>query len=173
MDRQALKELQAHLKELYQQDAVQAVARLHAAGYVDMASLTCRLTPPPAINGQTVAGLHPKAGGDGSTACSGDMLLQALVSCAGVTLAAVATSMVLDLKSASIEASGEMDFRGTLGVSRDVPIGITSIELSFKTHGDLTSEQREKLVQLVERYCVVLQTLKSQVAVTSRINPQT
>lgn len=168
MDRQELKELQTPLKDLYQRDPRQALATLHASADIDVAALCCRLDPPPAENGKTIAGLHPKAGGDGSTACSGDMVLQALVSCAGVTLAAVATSMGLEIETARIEANGQMDFRGTLGVSRDVPVGITSIELIFQVTGGLTYEQRDKLIQLVERYCVVLQTLKAGIHVESR-----
>ncbi|MCA9036860.1 MAG: OsmC family protein [Planctomycetaceae bacterium] len=168
MDRETLRNLQAPLKALYQEQPEKAVALLHATGDVDVASITCRLTPPPSCDGMTVAGLHPMTGGDGTTACSGDMLLQSLVSCAGVTLAAVSTAMELPLRSAHIEAVGRMDFRGTLGVSREAPVGLFEIELLFQLTGDLSVEQADKLIQLAERYCVVLQTLKNAAKISSR-----
>lgn len=169
MDRQQLKNLQAPLKELYQTDPSRAIAILQARGRVDQASLTCHVQRPPGDAQHVIAGLHPCAGGDGSVACSGDMLLQALVTCAGVTLAAVATSMGLELTAAEIAASGQMDFRGTLGVSRDTAVGLTHVELVFDLHCSAPAEQLDKLLQLVERYCVVLQTLKSGVTISSRL----
>ena len=114
-----------------------------------------------------IAGLHPKAGGDGSVACSGDMLLQALVTCAGTTMAAVSTAMGLEIRGVRIEARGRMDFRGTLGVDRTVPVGLTSIELQFHIESDVLAESLDKLIQLTERYCVVLQTLQHSVQMTS------
>ncbi len=167
MDRQQLKNLQAPLKELYQQDPTQAVAELRAVGIVDLATLTCSVQRPPGDATHVIAGLHPKAGGDNSVACSGDMLMQALATCAGVTLAAVSVSMGLDLQEATVEAIGTMDFRGTLGVSRDVPCGLTSVVLNFHLRGNASTEQLDKLVQLVERYCVVLNTLQKSVSVSS------
>ncbi len=165
MYRDELKSLQAPLKQLYQTNPDAAVARLLATGIVDFASLSCRV--PIAANDGTdiIAGLHPKAGGDGSVACSGDMLLQALVTCAGTTMAAVSTAMGLEIRSATIEASGSMDFRGTLGVDRTVAVGLTSIELQFQIDSDVAAESLDKLIQLTERYCVVLQTLLHSVPI--------
>ena len=168
MEQQALKDLQAPLKLQYQSDPLAAKARMHAFGDVDFETLTCRLPQPAGHDGMIIAGLHPKAGGSNTQACSADMLLQALVSCGGVTMAAVATSMGLDIQSARIEAVGVMDFRGTLGVDRSVPVGMTSIELIYHIHSNCNTEQLDKMIQLVERYCVVLQTLKSSVPFTSR-----
>jgi uncharacterized OsmC-like protein len=167
MNRDELKSLQAPLKQLYQTSPDAAIAELHAVGIVDFANLCCRV-PIPANNGKDIiAGLHPKAGGDGSVACSGDMLLQALVTCAGTTMAAVSTAMGLEIRSAQIKAHGRMDFRGTLGVDRTVPVGLTSIELRFQIDSDAPDESLDKLIQLTERYCVVLQTLQHSVQMTS------
>jgi uncharacterized OsmC-like protein len=167
MDRDALKALQAPLKERYQADPAAAIAELHATGIVDFAGLSCR-APIPANDGTAIiAGLHPMAGGNGSAACSGDMLLQALVTCAGTTMAVVATAMGLVIRDSNIEAVGTMDFRGTLGVDRTVPVGFTSIALRFQITSDVPAEQLDKLIQLTERYCVVLQTLKHAVPVSA------
>lgn len=167
MDRDALKSLQAPLKQRYQANPEAAIAELHTAGIVDFAALNCRV-PIPANNGtQIIAGLHPMAGGDGSAACSGDMLLQALVTCAGTTMAVVATAMGLEIRNAHIDAIGIMDFRGTLGVDRTAPVGFTSISLRFHITSDVPAEQLDKLIQLTERYCVVLQTLRHAVQVTA------
>ena len=167
MDRDKLKSLQAPLKQLYQTNPDAAIAELHAVGIIDFTDLCCRV-PIAANDGkEIIAGLHPKAGGDGSVACSGDMLLQALVTCAGTTMAAVATAMGLEIRSAQIDASGLMDFRGTLGVDRTVPVGLTSIKLQFHIDSDVAAESLDKLIQLTERYCVVLQTLQHSVPVVS------
>ncbi len=167
MDRDELKSLQAPLKQLYQTDPDAAIAELHAVGIIDFTNLCCRV-PIAANDGKDlIAGLHPKAGGDGSVACSGDMLLQALVTCAGTTMAAVSTAMGLEIRSARIEAIGHMDFRGTLGVDRMVPVGLTSIELQFHIDSDVAAESLDKLIQLTERYCVVLQTLQNAVRVVA------
>lgn len=167
MNRDALKSLQAPLKQRYQADPEAAIAELHATGMVDFTGLTCRV-PIPANDGtEIMAGLHPMAGGDGTAACSGDMLLQALVTCAGTTIAAVATAMGLEIRDARIEAIGIMDFRGTLGVDRTVPVGFTSIALRFHIDSDVPAEQLDKLIQLTERYCVVLQTLQHGVPVSA------
>lgn len=167
MDRDELKSLQAPLKQLYQTNPDAAIAELHAVGIVDFANLCCRV-PMAANDGKDIiAGLHPKAGGDGSVACSGDMLLQALVTCAGTTMAAVATAMGLEIRTAQIDASGRMDFRGTLGVDRTVPVGLTRIELRFQIDSSVAAESLDKLIQLTERYCVVMQTLQHSVQITS------
>ena len=160
MDRDALKAHQAPLKQLYQINPEAAVVHLHATGIVDFANLNCRVPLPANDGSQIVAGLHPKAGGDGSAACSGDMLLQALVTCAGTTMAAVATAMGLEIRSTQIEAIGTMDFRGTLGVDRTVSVGFSNIVLRFHMDSDVPAEQLDKLIQLTERYCVVFQTLR-------------
>ena len=167
MDRDALKSLQAPLKQLYQANPAAAIAELHATGIVDFAALNCRV-PIPANDGtEIIAGLHSVAGGDGSAACSGDMLLQSLVTCAGTTMAVVATAMGLKIREAHIEAVGIMDFRGTLGVDRTVPVGLTNIALRFHIDSDVPAEQLDKLIQLTERYCVVLQTLLHAVPVSA------
>lgn len=162
-----LRQLQAPLKSEYTANPASAVAELRAAGEIDLACVACRVDAPMAGAEQTVSGLHPKAGGDGTLACSGDMLLQSLVACSGVTFAAVATAMGLEVRHAKVEAVGEMDFRGTLGVDRDVPIGLTSIALTFSIDSPEPDDKIDKLIQLTERYCVVLQTLANGVAVTS------
>ena len=167
MDRDELKSLQAPLKQLYQANADAAIAELHAVGIIDFTNLCCRV-PIAANDGKDIiAGLHSKAGGDGSVACSGDLLLQALVTCAGTTMAAVSTAMGLEIRNARVEARGRMDFRGTLGVDRTVPVGLTSIELLFHIDSDVAAESLDKLIQLTERYCVVLQTLQNAVRVVA------
>jgi len=167
MNRDELKSLQAPLKQLYQTNPDAAIAELHAVGIIDFTNLCCRV-PMAANDGKDIiAGLHPKAGGDGSVACSGDMLLQALVTCAGTTMAAVSTAMGLQIRNAKIEARGRMDFRGTLGVDRTVPVGLTSIELQFHIDSDVAAESLDKLIQLTERYCVVLQTLQNSVRIVA------
>ncbi len=170
MDRETLKAVQAPLKQHYQAEPSTAVARLHALGTIDFSLPGCRVALP-ANNGREItAGLHPKAGGDGSQACSGDLLLQALVTCAGTTLAAVSISMGLEIKEAKIEAIGTLDFRGTLGVDRATPVGFSGIELRFDLKSTAESLQIDKLIQLTERYCVVFQTLAKGVAITMSRN---
>ena len=167
MDRDALKSLQAPLKQRYQANPEAAIAELHTTGIVDFSALNCRV-PIPANNcTEIIAGLHPMAGGDGSAACSGDMLLQALVTCAGTTMAVVATAMGLEIRDAHIDGIGIMDFRGTLGVDRTAPVGFTSISLRCHIDSDVPAEQLDKLIQLTERYCVVLQTLLHAVPVSA------
>ncbi len=167
MNAEQLKQLQAPLKAKYTASATAAIAQLHATGVIDFENLTCLVASPGAAGGEVRSGLHPMAGGDGSAACSGDMLLQSLVACSGITLAAVATAMELRINSATIAAIGTMDFRGTLGVDRATPVGLTSIELSFDVDSAEPDEKIDKLIQLTERYCVVLQTLKQGVNVSS------
>ncbi len=168
IDAEQLKQLQAPLKAIYADNPEAAIARLHAVGVVDLNRLACEIKTPLAVDEKVVAGLHPKAGGDGHSGCSGDMLLQALVACSGVTLAAVATAMGLDISSVHIEAFGAMDFRGTLGVDRSTPVGLTAINLNFVIESHEPDEKIDKLIQLTERYCVVLQTLAHSVPVTSQ-----
>ncbi len=156
MDAEQLRQLQAPLKAQYKEDPGAAMQTLRAAGRVSQDSLTCTL-----LTGKAgvPAGLHPAAGGDGTAACSGDMLLEALVGCAGVTLASVATAMGLDVSDAVVSAEGELDFRGTLGVAKEVPVGFSRIRLIFEIGPGAPANKLDKLVELTERYCVVLQTL--------------
>jgi uncharacterized OsmC-like protein len=156
MTPEELRERQSPLKARYKEDSKAAVVTLRARGRVEQATVTCVLE-----SGKpgAPAGLHPAAGGDGTAACSGELLLEALVSCAGVTLAAVATAMSLVLTRASVEATGDLDFRGTLGVARDAPVGFVHLELRFAVECDAPEDKLKKLVELTERYCVVLQTL--------------
>jgi uncharacterized OsmC-like protein len=158
MDGTELRALQAPLKERYRADPDAAVVTLTAAGELDAQAVTCKIDTGRAL---VEAGLHPSAGGDGLTACSGDMLLEALVACAGVTLRAVATAMNLAMHGGTVRAEGELDFRGTLGVSREAPVGFRDIRLSFDLDGDLSAQQRAKLLELTERYCVIYQTLRT------------
>lgn len=159
MDQQTLKAVQAPVKQLYQSHPAAGLVELEATGEVDFERIGCRVSLL-ANNGQQIlAGLHPGAGGNGTAACSGEMLLQALVSCAGTTLAAVATSMGLTIQSATVKATGKMDFRGTMGVSRETPVGLTEIQVQFQLQTTIPQETILKLVQLTERYCVVLRTL--------------
>lgn len=166
MDATELKSLQAPLKELYRQDGKSALITLKAEGRIGE-GVTCSVETARAM---VEAGLHPATGGSGIHACSGDMLLQALVACAGVTLNAVATALGLDIDEASVRAEGDLDFRGTLGVAKEVPVGFRDIRLVFDIKGKLTDEQKASLVKLTERYCVVYQTLRSPppVAVDAR-----
>lgn len=167
MNAEQLRALQEPLKSAYQSDPGAAEARLHAQGTVEFENMACHVDSPDCGNGTTVSGLHPKAGGDGQLACSGDMLLQSLVACSGVTLGAVTTAMGLEIRTATVRAEGLMDFRGTLGVDRSVPIGLTQVTLNFELETDEPDEKVDKLIQLTERYCVVLQTLVSGVTVSS------
>ena len=152
-----LRALQAPLKDRYKQDPASAAATLKASGTLGMEKITCNLATP---RGPIEAGLHPATGGDGRFACSGDMLLEALVGCAGVTLAAVATAMNIPIRSGTVSAEGDLDFRGTLGVSKEAPVGFTAIRLRFDLDTDATPDQRATLLKLTERYCVVYQTLQ-------------
>lgn len=153
-----LKALQAPIKAQYKDDPQSAVVNMTVTGTVDGNDLTCRV---PTHAGPVAAGLHPAAGGDGSHACSGDMLLESLVACAGVTLRAVATAMEIAIDKGSITATGTMDFRGTLGVSRETPIGLTNISVKFEIDSPAEPDKLAKLIQLTERYCVIYQTLKN------------
>ena len=157
MNADELHALQAPIKERYRTDAEAAVVTLHAGGRIGE-GVTCSVQ-----TGRTLvkAGLHPATGGDGLSACSGDMLLQALVACAGVTLNAVATALGIVIRGGEVRAEGDLDFRGTLGVAKDAPVGFRDIRLKFLLETDAERAQLEKLLQLTERYCVVYQTLRA------------
>ena len=157
MNSEELRALQRPLKEKYGADPGSALITLRARG--DLAEgVSCDVETGRAL---VRAGLHPATGGSGSEACSGDLLLQALVACAGVTLRAVATALGVELRGGSVSAEGDLDFRGTLGVDKAAPVGFKAIRLRFDLEGDLPPETADKLVRLTERYCVVYQTLKS------------
>jgi uncharacterized OsmC-like protein len=156
MDKATLAAIQAPLKATYRADPEEAVMTLEARGRLGE-GISCSVDTGRAV---AAAGLHPKAGGDGSQLCSGDMLLEALVACAGVTLAAVATSMELEVRGGRVRAEGELDVRGTLALSKDAPVGFREIRLSFDLDTDATNEQLAALATLTERYCVVWQSLR-------------
>lgn len=157
MNLDQLRALQAPLKEKYRQQPGAAVITLRATGDLDAESIACKVDTGRAL---VEAGLHPATGGDGSQACSGDMLLEALAACAGVTLKAVATSLGIAIRKGTVRAEGDLDFRGTLGVAKDAAVGFKTIRLSFTLDTDAPPEQLDKLLTLTERYCVVYQTLK-------------
>jgi len=169
MDSAALRAAQQPLKDTYRTDPQQAAITLRAQGELGDEEVTCSVATGAAM---AVAGLHPATGGDGSLACSGDMLLQALVACAGVTLRAVATSLQVPVRGGTVRAEGDLDFRGTLGVSKEAPVGLTAIRLSFDLDTDASDEQLATLLSLTERYCVVYQTLarpaRLEAAISSR-----
>jgi uncharacterized OsmC-like protein len=155
MDRNELRALQAPLKERYKDEPEAAVVTLSATGSLGD-GVSCSVQTGKAL---AEAGLHPATGGDGTLLCSGDMLLEALVACAGVTLRAVATSLEIPIRSGTVRAEGDLDFRGTLGVDKEAPVGFRSIRLTFDLDADATPEQLATLKKLTERYCVVYQTL--------------
>jgi uncharacterized OsmC-like protein len=157
MDSQILRSIQTPFKEKYKINPESAVITLKAKGKPGE-GITCNVETSKTL---IAAGLHPATGGDGFSACSGDMLLEALVACAGVTFSAVATALEIKINDASIMAEGDIDFRGTLGVSKEVPVGFKNIHLSFKIDTEEEEEKINKLIQLTERYCVVYQTLKN------------
>jgi uncharacterized OsmC-like protein len=166
MNGEDLRALQAPLKDRYRAEPDAAKVTLRAQGTLDAASLACKVETGRAI---AAAGLHPATGGSGLELCSGDMLLEALVACAGVTLKAVATAIGVSLRSGRVSAEGDIDFRGTLGVAKDAPVGFTDIRLSFALDTDATQEQLDTLLKLTERYCVVLQTLKRPPAIAATL----
>jgi len=167
MDPTKLKALQAPLKQRYQDEPACAIVTLRAEGALGD-NLSCSVATSRAL---IEAGLHPATGGSGLQACSGDMLLEALVACAGVTLNAVATAFGLAVEGARITAEGDLDFRGTLGVDKSAPVGFKDVRLAFEINGDLTAEQLATLIKLTERYCVVYQTLRQPppIAVASSV----
>lgn len=166
MNSSELKALQAPLKEKYRDDPESAVITLKAEAIVEE-GICCKLATGKAM---VEAGLHPATGGTGMLACSGDMLLEALAACAGVTLKAVATAIGVDIKKGTIKAEGDLDFRGTLGVSKEAPVGFKNIRLHFHIHSNATEDQLASLAKLTERYCVVYQTLVKGVAVESNFH---
>ncbi len=159
MDANALRALQAPLKERYKLEPNAALVTLKAQGSVDDAQVACKVETGRAL---AIAGLHPATGGSGAEICSGDMLLEALVACAGVTLKAVATALEIPLRAGTVRAEGDLDFRGTLGVDREAPVGFRAIRLAIELDTDAPQEKLDKLLKLTERYCVVFQTLAGQ-----------
>ncbi len=166
MNAEELKIRQTPIKARYKDEPQAAQVTMHATGTLGTDSVTCNVTTP---SGIIEAGLHPMAGGEEHWACSGEMLLQSLVACAGVTLKAVATALAIPLRSGRVFAEGDMDFRGTLGVSKETPIGFQRIRLRFELDSDATPEQKQKLLSLTERFCVIFQTLMSPATITSEI----
>jgi uncharacterized OsmC-like protein len=166
MDSTALRELQAPLKEKYRDEPGAALVTLRARGDLAEGAIACKVETGRAL---VEAGLHPATGGSGLEACSGDMLLEALVACAGVTLKAVATALVFRLKGGSLKAEGDLDFRGTLGVDRTAPVGFRAIRLAFELDTDEPQERIDTLLKLTERYCVVLQTLRNPPEIAASI----
>ena len=157
MNSDALRAIQAPLKERYRAEPQAALVTLRASGALDSAAIACKVETGQAI---AAAGLHPATGGSGADLCSGDMLLEALVACAGVTLKAVATALGVDLRSGRVLAEGDLDFRGTLGVAKEAPVGFSDIRLRFELDTDAPQDELDTLLKLTERFCVVLQTLK-------------
>ncbi len=164
MNADELRALQAPWKARYQQDPAAAQITLRAQGRLDGEGLACRVDTGRAL---VEAGLHPAAGGTGLQACSGDMLLEALVACAGVTVRAVATALGIALRGGTVKAEGDLDVRGTLGVAKDAPVGFKDVRLTFELDADATPEQLQTLQKLTERYCVVYQTLARPPELTS------
>jgi uncharacterized OsmC-like protein len=161
-----LKSRQTPLKTRYKDDPASAVVTMRASGTLGQDTITCRV----ANDGEPIeAGLHPMAGGEEQWACSGEMLLQSLVACAGVTLKAVATALEIPLRGGKVSAEGVLDFRGTLGVSKETPVGFQTIHLRFDLDSDASPEQKQKLLSLTERFCVIFQTLKAPAKITSEI----
>ena len=167
MKAEEIRALQAPLKARYRSEPQAAVVTLSAEGRLGE-GLSCSVATGQAL---VKAGLHPATGGTGEFACSGDLLLQALVACAGVTLNAVATALGIEVRSGTLRAEGDLDFRGTLGVSRDAAVGFSAIRLAVLVDADATPEQLAKLLELTERYCVVLQTLRSSPPLSMKLQP--
>ena len=158
MDAAGLRAMQAPIKARYKDDPKAGLITLKAKGSLDEMNIACKVETDRAL---AIAGLHPATGGSGLELCSGDMLLEALVACAGVTLKAVSTALEIPLKSATVSAEGDLDFRGTLGVAKDAPVGFAEIRLQFDVSTDASQEKLDQLLKLTERYCVVYQTIKS------------
>ena len=167
MDATALRAMQAPLKDRYKNDPAAATITLKAKGTLDDAHIACKVETGRAL---AIAGLHPATGGTGLELCSGDMLLEALVACAGVTMKAVATALDIPLKSGRVSAEGDLDFRGTLGVAKDAPVGFAQIRLRLDVASDAPQDQLDQLLKLTERYCVVYQTLKSGPPIEVKLN---
>ena len=156
MDAATLRAMQAPHKEKYKESPDSAIITLKARGSIDESKIACKVETGRAI---ALAGLHPATGGSGAELCSGDMLLEALVACAGVTLKAVATALDIPLKAGVVRAEGDLDFRGTLGVAKDAPVGFREIRLAFDLDTDASQDKIDSLIKLTERYCVIFQTL--------------
>ena len=167
MDSEKLRATQAPIKDRYKQAPDAARITLKASGALDDQEIACNVETGKAL---VAAGLHPGTGGSGAFACSGDMLLQALVACAGVTLKAVATALNIEIRNAKVLAEGDLDFRGTLGVAKDAPVGFSDIRLRFELESDAPKDQLDRLLSLTERYCVVYQTLRNPARVTAGIH---
>jgi uncharacterized OsmC-like protein len=166
MDSETLRARQAPLKSRYRDDPASSLFTLKAAGSLEGEGMTCKVST---ARGLAEAGLHPATGGDGLSLCSGDMLLEALVACAGVTLKAVATALDIPVRSGTVHAEGDLDFRGTLAISKEVPVGFREIRLRFELDSDATEEQLATLLKLTERYCVIYQTIKSAPIMTASL----
>lgn len=169
MDANALRAMQAPYKDKYKSDPNAAVITLKAHGTLDESKIACKVETGRAL---AVAGLHPATGGSGAELCSGDMLLEALVACAGVTLKAVATALDIPLKSGTVRAEGDLDFRGTLGVDKEAPVGFREIRLSFDLDTDAPQDKIDSLIKLTERYCVIFQTLNKPPKLGLTVNRQ-
>jgi uncharacterized OsmC-like protein len=171
MDAEQLRNLQGPIKARYRDEPQAAIITLKAQGRLGDETIICKVETGRAL---VEAGLHPATGGDGLSLCSGDMLLEALVACAGVTLKAVATALAIPIRSGEVKAEGDLDFRGTLGVAKDTPVGFKAIRLNFDLDTDAPKDQLDKLLTLTERYCVVYQTIKGApaVSVSHRVVPQ-
>ena len=167
MEAEDLRALQAPLKQQYRNDPGTAVVTLRASGSLGSPGVSCRVETGRAM---VEAGLHPATGGSGLQACSGDMLLEALAACAGVTLRAVATALEIPVRGGTVEVEGDLDFRGTLGVSKEVPVGFQTIRVRLNLDSNATAAQLDTLLKLTERYCVVLQTLRSAPVVTASVS---
>jgi uncharacterized OsmC-like protein len=166
MNSEVLRNLQAPIKEKYREQPESAMITLKAEGNIGE-GISCKVDTGRAL---VEAGLHPATGGDGMLACSGDLLLEALVACAGVTLRAVSTAIGVDIKNGTVKAEGDLDFRGTLGVSKEVPVGFKTIRLSFILDSDATEDQMQSISKLTERYCVVYQTIANGVQIETVFN---
>jgi uncharacterized OsmC-like protein len=165
MDASSLRELQAPIKDRYRKEPEAAVITLKAKGSLDE-GISCKVETGRAI---AIAGLHPATGGSGHELCSGDMLLEALVACSGVTLRAVSTALGIEVKSGTVEAEGDLDFKGTLGVDKEAPVGFKSIRLKFNLDTDAPQDKIDQLMKLTERYCVVLQTIRNSVEASASV----
>jgi uncharacterized OsmC-like protein len=166
MDAAALRAMQAPHKEAYKRNPDAALITLRAQGEIDDAKIACKVETGRAL---AIAGLHPATGGSGAELCSGDMLLEALVACAGVTLKAVATALEIPIKRGLVKAEGDLDFRGTLGVAKDAPVGFRAIRLTFDVESDAPQDRIDTLLRLTERYCVVFQTLSAKPELSVRL----
>jgi uncharacterized OsmC-like protein len=167
MNAEQLRNLQAPVKARYKENPAAALVTLRAHGKIGSENITCKVDTGRAL---VEAGLHPATGGDGRAACSGDMLLEALVACAGVTLRAVATALDIPLRGGTISAEGDLDFRGTLGVNKDVDVGFKEIRMTCDLDTDASAEQRETLLKLTKRYCVIFQTLQKSPTMSMAIS---